>query len=85
MAGETIGDVVRSEAVASGRVVADDQIEHIVWEFTGYPCFWPDSAKTPEENFRAQLREYFADPQGAHERRDHEEKAMLEAFRADGR
>lgn len=57
-----IGDVVREEATKAGKTVLDDDIEFIVWEFTGYPCFWPDSTKTPEENFRAQLSEYFNAP-----------------------
>ncbi len=31
--------------------------ETAIWELTGFPGFWPDSSKTPEENFRAQLQE----------------------------
>lgn len=36
------------------------EIEHVIWSKTGYPCFWPDASKSPEENFRAQLAEYFS-------------------------
>ena len=30
--------------------------ETAIWELTGFPGFWPDDSKTPEENFRAQLQ-----------------------------
>jgi hypothetical protein len=36
----------------------DDQLEYIIWEHTGFPEFWPDSSKTPEDNLRMQLQEY---------------------------
>jgi hypothetical protein len=37
---------------------SDEELEHIIWEHTGYPEFWPDGSKTPEENFRMQLQEF---------------------------
>lgn len=79
-AGATVLEVIHEEAAKAGRSVADGEAEYVLWEFTGYPCFWPDAAKTPEENLRAQLAEYFADPKAAHERQEAEERAMLEAF-----
>jgi len=33
----------------------DDEIEWILWEETGYPCFWDGE---PEESLRKQLQEY---------------------------
>ena len=55
----TILDVVMLEARRVGVTVTEDYAEHIIWSETGYPCFWPDRSKTPEENFRIQVREYF--------------------------
>lgn len=55
----TVADVVREVAAEFGRTLTDDQLEYVLWEETGYPCFWPDSTKTPEENLRAQVREFF--------------------------
>lgn len=40
---------------------SDAEIEHIVFERTGYPCFWnfePEDEKNPEKCFRRQLLEY---------------------------
>ena len=34
----------------------DGELEHIIWGRTGFPSFWPDDERTPEENFRAQLQ-----------------------------
>lgn len=81
--GATVLSVVREEAAKFGREVTDDHAEYVLWEFTGYPCFWPDAAKTPEENLRAQLAEYFADPKAAHERQEAEERALLASIRAE--
>ncbi len=79
----TVGDVVREEVGKCGLAISDADVEHVLWEFTGWPCFWLDATKTPEENLRAQLHEYFTDPEAAHERRDRDERAMLEAFRVE--
>lgn len=40
--------------------LADDDLEYVIWEFTGYPDFWniPKDGNTPEECFRKQLREF---------------------------
>lgn len=52
-------DAVLEEAAKVGVSVKEDEIENIIWSHTGFPCFWPDKEKTPEENFRAQLKEFF--------------------------
>jgi hypothetical protein len=36
--------------------VTEEELDAIIWGETGYPYFWPDETKTPEENFRMQLR-----------------------------
>jgi len=54
----TVGDVVKDECLKAGVTIQDDQVEHVLWTGTGYPCFWPDAAKTPEENLRMQVREW---------------------------
>lgn len=54
----TLGDVVKEEAAKHGVVLSDDLLEHVLWEKTGYPCFWPDATKTPEENLRMQVGEW---------------------------
>ena len=56
----TLYDAVIEEGAKFDIKPADDsEIENIIWSHTGYPCFWPNKDKTPEENFRAQLQEYF--------------------------
>ena len=37
---------------------SDENLDHIIWEKTGFPSFWqiPKDGKTPEECFRAQLK-----------------------------
>ncbi|TXH11813.1 MAG: hypothetical protein E6R04_00955 [Spirochaetes bacterium] len=53
-------DVVLEEAAKVGvRGLEEDEIENIIWSHTGFPCFWPNKEKTPEENFRTQLKEFF--------------------------
>lgn len=55
-------DAVIEEGAKFNIKPADDsEIENIIWSHTGYPCFWPDQSKTPEENFRMQLKEYFSE------------------------
>lgn len=56
----TVQQVVREEAAKFGfNAVTDDEIETVVWNYTGYPCFWSDASISPEENFRKQLGEFF--------------------------
>lgn len=37
----------------------DDLAEHILWNHTGWPCFWliPEDGNTPEECMRTQLQQ----------------------------
>ena len=37
----------------------EKKINNIIHMLTGYPMFWVDNEKTPEENFRFQLQEAF--------------------------
>ena len=57
----TGSEVVReeSEKWELSRPISDEMIEYILFEKTGFPCFWPDPRKTPEENLRIQVREFF--------------------------
>ena len=38
----------------------DEFLNHVLWEYTGYPQFWniPEDGKTPEECLRKQLSEF---------------------------
>jgi len=54
----TVGEVVREECLKAGVTLKDADVEYVLWEKTGYPCFWPDSTKTPEENLRMQVKEW---------------------------
>ena len=36
----------------------DEYADFILWSKTGYPAFWPDKGKSPEENLRVQLAEF---------------------------
>jgi len=54
----TIAQIVREECHAYGVTLDDEDIEYVLWEETGYPCFWPDATKSPEENLRHQIREW---------------------------
>ena len=41
---------------------SDDDLEIIIWEFTGYPAFWriPEDGDTPEACMRKQLAVFLA-------------------------
>ena len=43
-----------------GPEFSDDDLDYILWQETGFPCYWPDRTKTPEENCRVQLRAFKA-------------------------
>ena len=55
----TVLELVHQVARAAGVAITAAHAEHIIWAETGYPCFWPNRDKSPEENFRMQVREYF--------------------------
>ena len=54
----TIGEVVKEECLKAGVTLKEEDVEYVLWEHTGYPSFWPDPNKTPEENLRMQVREW---------------------------
>ena len=54
----TIAQIVREECAAYDITLKDEDIEYVLWEETGYPCFWPDVTKSPKENLRHQIREW---------------------------
>lgn len=60
MALKSIGEAAKEEALKFGVVLKDDDLEHVIWEHTGYPCFWPisEANPTPEACFRSQVREW---------------------------
>ena len=41
-----------------GEEISDKDADWILWEHTGFPCFWPDRTASPEENLRRQVREF---------------------------
>ena len=43
------------------KPVSNDTLKYIMWEKTGYPCFWIGD---PLECFERQLREAFREAQG---------------------
>jgi hypothetical protein len=51
-------ELVKEEAEKFGLVLSDREADHVAWSETGFPCFWPDATKTPEENMRQQVREW---------------------------
>ena len=56
----TIFEVMREEALKSKIVLSDADAEHVLWEHTGYPCFWGVSEELPtvEDVLRSQVREW---------------------------
>ena len=51
-------EVVKEEAAKYGLNLDDKEADYVAREHTGYPSFWPDGTKTPEENMRQQVREW---------------------------
>ena len=84
--------IVKEEAKAVGLTIGDDTADSILWERTGFPCFWntPEYGATPEECCRTQVREFFARARqigmGAawREAEERYEKAMSEFEAANG-
>lgn len=56
----TIGDEVRKKAAQFGFTLTEEQVEHVIWSKTGFPCFWPRADKTPLQNLQKQLYDFFA-------------------------
>ena len=63
----TIVEVVREEAARFGCAMTDAEVEHVLWEHTGWPAFWniPADGNTPEECLRKQVRGWAVDPAAA--------------------
>ena len=40
--------------------ISDDEAAHMLWEQTGFPCFWsiPEDGNTPEACCRKQLQKF---------------------------
>lgn len=55
--GKTWIDIAREEL---GPDWPDTDLDCVLWEYTGFPCYWPDCTKSPEENCRIQLRDFKA-------------------------
>jgi hypothetical protein len=57
----TIGEIVREIGKSFGHLnLSTAQVEKIVLQHTGYPCFYPAVAgETNEERFKAQVKRYF--------------------------
>ena len=55
-----VGEVIREEAAKVGVTLTDEEVEHVLWEHTGYPCFWPidELHPTPADAFRKQVIEW---------------------------
>lgn len=55
-------ELAKDEAKKEGLKIDDRIADHVLWEFTGFPCFWdiPRLGGTPEECCRTQLSEYFS-------------------------
>ncbi len=55
-------NIVKEEAQKAGKGPIDDALaKHILWEYTGFPCFWntPEDGKTAEECVRTQAKRFF--------------------------
>jgi hypothetical protein len=70
----TIKEAAREELAKFGLNLSDEQLEDVIWTFTGFPCFWciPGDGATPEECFRKQIREWAQDPEAAERELDAE-------------
>lgn len=52
-------DYVRSQAWAHGLEISEDEADTILWNYTGFPEFWPRGFVRPLDALRFQLRHYF--------------------------
>lgn len=61
--GKNLGQVFEEELAPFGLKLSDDEREFILWEKTGWPCFWSPKKgeRTPEDCLRRQLREAFVE------------------------
>ncbi len=58
--GLTARELMDEECAKVGVELTDEEVEHVLWAHTGYPCFWSTSETnpTPEACLRAQVREW---------------------------
>ena len=55
---ESIGSIFRGIA---GRPVPDKEIDYVLWNHTGYPCFWtPREGESLEDSLRRQVKTYYS-------------------------
>ena len=50
--------LTREIALEYGESITDDEASYILWNETGWPCFWPRNNR-PNIALRVQLREFF--------------------------
>lgn len=45
-------------AASYGLTWDTEQADNVLWEFTGFPAFWPEPELTPAANLERQVRAY---------------------------
>lgn len=56
---QTVIGFVRSEAATHEVELDDDHAGYVLWNYTGFPSFWPRGFVSPRDALRWQLHEYF--------------------------
>ena len=56
--GKNVEQLVLEECAKLGLKLHPDNVEFVIWEKTGWPCFWPNSKLGPEDNLRLQVAEW---------------------------
>lgn len=53
-------EIVEEEAAALGLHLTEEQIDFVLWEQTGFPCYFmlDDEHPTPEDRLRQQVRSF---------------------------
>ena len=53
-------EIVRDEVFKHGADLNEDSVRHLLWNETGWPCFWDigKDGDTPEECLRNQVRKF---------------------------
>lgn len=52
-------ELVRQIALAEGVLLTDEEADYVLWNATGWPCFWPDKrAASPAATIRVQVKEW---------------------------
>lgn len=51
-------EIVKEEAAKVGKTLSDEDINYLLWNETGFPCFYaPKEGETDEDYLRRQVRE----------------------------